>query len=568
MKRFWLFVIIGIVLSISIFAAGSYSYLSEYGPAIVNWGSNVKYGGKVLFVIGLTTNAVNNNPFSSSYQLEPTGYIYEPLFYINSIDGQITNMLGTSYKWKDNNLELVVTTRNDVKWSDGVPFTANDVSFTFNLLKKYPALDLNGIWSPSNRLQSVQASGTNTVIFKFSNPNTPLFNIIGGTLILPEHIWSQIKDPVTFTNPNPIGTGPFILKTFNVSTNTITLIKNPNYWMNGRPYVDELEIRGMNSGTTLLMEMLKGTGDMASFYQPDINKLWVEKDPALNKIYWPAYCINGLYMNTQKYPFNNQTFRKAINFAINKEQLEQAAYFGIGGVANPADIIPSQQSEWLDPTLTALASELNTYDPQKAQELLSSIGFKMNSNGQLVGPDGNVLPTYEINIPNGWTDYITQADIISQNLKKIGLNANVHIESLGAYDPSNSKGYYDMTIANLVVGPNPYYFYYQFSPAVSATEIGKVSSENWARYVNPQISELLQEFSTTSNLEIQKAAIYKMGKIFLDEMPFIPLTNETYFGEYSEREFTGWPSSSIPYATTDLPMTTDGEIVLLNVHLK
>ncbi len=130
----------------------------------------------------------------------------------------------------------MITTRKGVKWSDGVPFTANDVVFTFNLLKEYPALDLSGIWSNNSDLQSVEASGANVVIFKFLKPNVPLFYYIARTIIVPEHIWSNIKDPVKFLNTeNPVGTGPFLLKGINTSANTKTFVKNSNYWISGRP---------------------------------------------------------------------------------------------------------------------------------------------------------------------------------------------------------------------------------------------------------------------------------------------------------------------------------------------
>ncbi|MGC9218762.1 MAG: ABC transporter substrate-binding protein, partial [Athalassotoga sp.] len=149
-----LFIIIASMLSLSIFAA-RYSYLQEYGPAIVNWGPNVKSGGTLVLAEGQGTEMPYNlNPLSP-FPLQITPLIYEPLFYVNTANGDVTRLLGTKYEWTDNNLELVVTTRSGVKWSDGKPFSAQDVAFTFNLLKKYPSLDSSGIWSKVSGLQSV-----------------------------------------------------------------------------------------------------------------------------------------------------------------------------------------------------------------------------------------------------------------------------------------------------------------------------------------------------------------------------------------------------------------------------
>ncbi|MGC9173660.1 ABC transporter substrate-binding protein, partial [Athalassotoga sp.] len=214
----------------------SYPYLSQYGPAIVNWGSNVKYGGTLKIILPDGPLQYSLNPFMGNNSTLPTSFIYESLFFVN-LTGDVTNMLGTSYKWTDNNTQLDVTIRQGVQWSDGVPFTPQDVVFTFNYLKANPSIDLNGIWSSANDLVSVTASG-DTVIFKLSQPNMAIFQYLVGEPIVPEHIWSKISDPAKYTNPNPVGTGPFLFKSFDQPANTVTYVKNPNYWMTGRPYLD------------------------------------------------------------------------------------------------------------------------------------------------------------------------------------------------------------------------------------------------------------------------------------------------------------------------------------------
>jgi peptide/nickel transport system substrate-binding protein len=193
MKKGLKFLIFAIVL-LGILSIGladvSYPYLSQYGPAIVNWGSNVKYGGTVKLILPNGPISLTMNPFINPATL-PTSLVYESLFYVN-LDGNITNMLGTSYQWTDNNLELDVSIRQDVRWSDGTPFTPEDVVFTFNYLKANPSIDLNGIWSSANALTSVTAS-ENTVIFKLSKPNMAIFPYLVQEPIIPEHVWENIQ---------------------------------------------------------------------------------------------------------------------------------------------------------------------------------------------------------------------------------------------------------------------------------------------------------------------------------------------------------------------------------------
>ena len=159
--------------------------------------SAVVRGGTVRIAGQWGTITNNFNPFLASGQNAPgtRSALYESLFFVSVLTGDITPVLAVSYEWKDN-LTLVMETREGVKWSDGTPFTAHDVAFTFNYMKQHPALDMAGIWT--NGMASVTALDNNTVEFKFATPNTPLFQYIAHTLIVPKHVWEGIQDPTAF----------------------------------------------------------------------------------------------------------------------------------------------------------------------------------------------------------------------------------------------------------------------------------------------------------------------------------------------------------------------------------
>jgi len=562
-KRFLVLVII-LVIGLS---------LVSFGQQLVNifpQEANVKYGGTLKLVMPWGPLTFNLNPFlPAGVRLGIIPELYESLFYINSLNGNTTPILGTNYKWEDNNLKLVVSVRQGVKWSDGTPFTAQDVAFTFNYIKKYPVLDMSGIWSDVNHLQSVAASG-DTVTFTFSQSNTPLFYYIAGVLITPEHVWSTITNPSTYTNPNPVVTGPFLFKTFK-SPDQIVAVKNPDYWMEGRPYVDQIVMQSVISNTTTLLYMIKHEYDVSYLYIPDPQTAWVAKDPALNHYWWPTNNTNILYLNTLKYPFDNPTFRRAISMAIDKNLLEKTAYFSTGGYdQNPTGIIPAQQKEWLDPTLESLAASLTTYNPKAAQQLLASIGFVKNSSGVLVGPDGKPLPTFKILVGAGWTDFVSMAEVISQELSGLGISTTIDQEPWNTYISSVMSATYDMVICwGTGTGPSPYFLYYQeFNPAFSASKIGETAISDYSRYTNPLITAALQVFSSTSNLSLQKQAMYTIERIVLEDVPFIVLTNRTNFFDYSTANFVGWPSNSNPYASGGNFDGSDGLPMSLNIHLK
>ncbi len=537
----------------------------------VAFGQNIKYGGTLRVVYAIGSNLVPNfSPYNPS-PINILPLIYESLFDVNILNGKVSPLLGTSYKWENDNLKLVVTTRKNVKWSDGTPFTAQDVAFTFNYLKQNPSIDLSGIWANSSDLKSVEASGDN-VIFSFYKANTPLFLNIATRPIIPEHIWSKIKNPSTWPNLEPIGTGPFVLSSVNVPNNTVVLARNSNYWMKDKPYIDKISYTVVLSNTTALEMLLANKADLVGAFIPDVEKLWASKDPSVNKYWWPVYSVNILLLNNLKYPFDSSTFRRAISIALDKNALEEKAYYNVGGVANPTGITPMQLDEWMDPSLTPLASMLNTYDPQEAQKLLASIGFTKNANGQLIEPDGKVLSTFKIVVAAGATDFITMAQIISEDLKELGISTIVDQEAGSTYMSSIMSGTYDMAIASgSGIGPSPYYLYNSaFNPAFSAP-IGKTAISDFERYTNPLVTAALQVFSSTSDLSLQKQAMYTIERIMLMDVPFIPLTNRTLFGEYNESSFTGFPTESDPYTYSEFmgyPGLYGGELMGLNVHLK
>ena len=137
--------------------------------------------------------AVNYNPFSPNVLIG--NYIYEPLLVANSFACKYEPWLATAYEWKDpQNLQFTI--REGIKWSDGQPFTPDDVVFTLNMLKEHAALDTQGLWKT---LESVTAEGNN-VLFKFKEPAASLFERVASQLIVPKHIWEKEADPVTFVN--------------------------------------------------------------------------------------------------------------------------------------------------------------------------------------------------------------------------------------------------------------------------------------------------------------------------------------------------------------------------------
>ena len=113
--------------------------------------------------------------------------------------------LAESFAYNDDLTAVTFKIRDGVKWSDGQPFTANDVLFTFNMLKAHPELDLNAIWT---QIKDVSVDGNNVTI-DFNASNSGLIYKLVQVYVVPEHVWKDVADPSTFTNDNkPVGSGP------------------------------------------------------------------------------------------------------------------------------------------------------------------------------------------------------------------------------------------------------------------------------------------------------------------------------------------------------------------------
>ncbi len=522
--------------------------------------------GGVLRVITNNISSNSSNPFLAAGQNLPGTHsmVYERLFYVNPVSGDETSLLGVSYKWSEDNLKLTVKTRQGVRWSDGEAFGAKDVAFTFNYIKEHPALDLSAIWGGG--LEKVEAVDDQTVVFTFSAPNTPLFTYLVSQAIAPEHIWAKIDDPVTYTNEKPVGTGPFLLDSYSLQQ-FASYVRNPNYWMEGRPYIDRVNLKFVQDNNAQLMMMLLNEADFTYLFVPDVKKTFVAHDPAVHASYWPVYNDNLLYLNTAKKTLDQVAFRKAVAMAIDKKAMSEKIYYGDAGVADPTGILPSQLNKWLSADLKAMSY---SYDPDGARKVLKDAGFSWDTNGNLLGLDGERLPVFKILVGAGWTDFIGMAQIISKNLEELGIKTSIDQESWGGYIGGLQNGTYDMAICwGTGDGPTPYYFYYKMlSPQFSATKIGETALSDYSRFTDPAVTAALASYRATSDFAVQLDAIHTIAQVVLENVPFIPLTDRPNFSCYNTSTFVGFASDENPYNDGCGPNQPGAEMMYLNVHLK
>ncbi|HLX58285.1 MAG TPA: ABC transporter substrate-binding protein [Ktedonobacteraceae bacterium] len=514
------------------------------------------------------TNPDLFNPYFNTNQggdYGAQGLLFEELYFTNLYTGQATPWLATSYSYSSDLTQLTFKLRTDVKWNDGQPFTSADVVFTFDLMQQHPALDQNGVLPI---IKSVAAPDSSTVVFTLQHKDsTALFRIGDEVFIVPQHIWSTISgDPAKFANDNkPVGTGPYILKSW--SPELITYTVNPNYW-GTKPQVQTIQIPSIKDNTTAITDMVKGQLDWSGIgWSPDSDSVFSAKDPQHNHTWFAASNTVMLYLNLTKAPFNNLLVRKAISAAIDRSQLPQgvAQY---AAVANPTGVIIPTDNNWIASQYQSMTFESGQ---AKVDSYLTQAGFKKGSDGFYHDASGKVL-SMSIDVVAGWNDWDQDVQFMVNDLNKAGIKASMNSESgYTPYYTAISTGAYDAAISWTNSGPNPYYAYLALLSSANATPqvAAGTNFERWdaatSNGYSAQTDQLLEQFQSTSDPAAQMQAIQGIENIVVSQLPVIPLTVNVYWDEYTTTHFTGWPTAANPYDSGAPYTFPDEENVILHL---
>jgi len=499
------------------------------------------------------------NPFNPSNLAQGVtfGQVYEPLAFVNTLQsGKATPWLATAWAWSDGNKMLTFTIRNGVKWNDGTPMTAADVAFTFNLMKKFPTLDLNSVWSV---LSSVTQQG-NKVVMTFKNAAVPYFYYIADqTPIVPQHVWSTIANPVSYADANPVGTGAFTVNP--CSAQNITYVANPHYWQPGEPKLAKVLYPAFTSNDPANTYLATGQAQWGSQFIPNIESFYTSKSPD-NHYWFPPIANVTLIPNLTVPGLNNAAVRQAMAYAIDRNRVSQIGEYGYEPPANQTGIVTPTFSSWED---TSAASQYDyTYNPAKAKQILTSAGFKMGSNGIFASPSGKPLSFTVINI-GGYSDWVASMQVIQQDLKTVGIQITTDNLSQNDFLSRLYNGDYQLAYNNQQGGPSPYYEFRQWLYSANSAPIGKQAASNWERYSNPATDALINQYATTTSKAQQQQIVDQLQQVLLKDVPFIPVTEEVAWYQYNTSKFTGWVTQSNPYAVPAAYFYPDMGQVLLHL---
>jgi peptide/nickel transport system substrate-binding protein len=505
------------------------------------------------------------NPFATTqaaYGMGADGLIYEPLIQFNMVaPPQYYPWLATAYAWSNGGKTITFTIRQGVKWNNGTALTPADVAFTFNMVKANAAINYNGL-----KISTVSTSG-NTVVLTFPTAQYTNLQAIAGTAIVPKAIWSSVGNPATFQDPNPVGTGPYMLGTF--TPQGITLKKNPYYWQPADVQVPSVQFPVYTSNTGALSALFSGQIDWTGNFIPGLQKDFVSTDPN-NHHYWEAPGgTNSLMPNLNKWPTNQLAVRQAISLAINRTVIASEGEAGLEQpVLNAAGMPLPTFNAWVGPVANLTNSA--TANPAAAEQVLTKAGFTKGSNGFFAKGGQTVALT--IVDPSAYTDYAEDDSIIAQELRAAGIDATFQGLSVNAWNQDVADGDFQLTSHWSNGGLTPYNMYDGWLDSSLAT--GNSATGDYERLNDPAINAALATLAGAGTTAAQTQALVPIEQYVANNLPIIPTTTASQWYEYNSQNYTGWPTQQNPYETGQPSGSNNGgttgtdEVVILHLRPK
>jgi peptide/nickel transport system substrate-binding protein len=542
-------------------AAGA-AACSSSNPPTASSGSGTTSHTLVMESSPESTITQSFNPFIATqpiWGMGADGLIYEPLLQFNiAKPPQYYPWLATSYKWANGGKTVTFTLRSGVKFNNGTPLTPADVAFTYNLVKNNASINLGGL-----PIKSVSTSG-NTVTLTFSSAQYTNLQEVAGVPILPQAIWSKVKNPATYADPNPVGTGPYKLKSF--TPQGFTLTKNEGYWQASKAKVQNVFFPVYTSNTGALNALFSGQIDWTGNFIPGLQKDFVAKSPSTHHFWEAPGSTNAFIPNLNKWPTNQLPVRKAISLALDRTLLASEGEAGLENpITNATGITLPTYSAWAGPVASMTMS--THANAAAAQQVLKSAGYTKGSNGFY--QKGGKTVSVTLISPSAYTDYAEVGSIAAQELKSAGIDATFQGISVNAWNADMGSGNFSLAEHWSNGGVTPYNLYDNWLD--SSLTKGSAATGDYERLKNPAIDSQLAQVAGASTVSSQTSALVPIEKYVASNLPVIPITTASDWFEYNSQHWVGWPTQSNPYdsgqpsGTNNNAGTGTDEVIILHL---
>ncbi|MGM7667722.1 ABC transporter substrate-binding protein [Microbacterium sp. A93] len=485
----------------------------------------------------------SHNPYLGDSSASKYGYakvIFEPLALVNPTgDLATTPWLAESVEWNDDYTEVTVVPRSGVNWSDGTPFTGDDIVFTFDQFLSGKLADSQGL-----HYEGATVDG-DAITLKFADSKYTAQARVLHTPIVPKHIWENIEDPNTdplTADGLAVGTGPYALSSW--TTESVTLTANEDYW-GGELAVPELHYVSYGDNAALTTALASGEADWAQAFIPQIEASYLSVDEDNHYLVSSTAGAGTLFFNLQTKPFNDPALREALAWTIDRQAYVDIAREGASEVIWNATGLGSLLEDEIIPEYQGADYSV---DIDKAKQILTDAGYTWKDE-DLIDPDGEAV-SFSISVPAGWSDWNTEQALIAEELDEgLGIEVKIDQPDWGGWDAARQEGTFQAIIHWLEDTGNAYGLYTSTMDPKWIVD-GKAQF-NFGRFDDPEVTAALNTYANASSDEDRAAALTVMETAFAENVPAIPLGSHPLLGQYNTRNYVGWPTESDQYASAD-----------------
>lgn len=499
-EKFFLYLsIMVLVLSLFIWSGKYYIASTEEVPAI---GGEYTEGsiGRIGFInpILATTNEVD---------MAISKLIFSSLMTYDK-DGLLINDIAESYRVEEDGKKYIFDIKKDVKWHDDTELTANDISFTLELIKNklYAPESLRSNWHDIK----VNVESDYSISFLLEEPNAAFLNrtTFG---ILPQHIFKQTtsdKFRLSDFNLEPVGSGPFAFTKYEKDNEgmiiSYQLLANKKYYGN-KPYLEKINFDFYDDKESLYEAYKKKeiNGFTALPYE-EVPNFSERNDTTLHTLRMAQYF--AVYFNqTKSVPLADVEVRKALNYATNRQEIIDQNFMGYASpVFSP--IIPDFMG------FTTTQSERYPFDIGKAEETLENAGWKKQDDGTRKKDDKTLK--IELTVHSEYTDYLKIAEALKNQWAKVGVQLELSLVKDSAFKSSVTlREYQSVLYGQPYIGndPDPYFFWHSSRK--------KGAGLNFSLYENEDVDKLLEEARGNISLEERKSKYAEFEDKLMGDAP-------------------------------------------------
>lgn len=475
----------------------------------------------------LTVSGNGDFGFPSVYTISPKGQGYMTLSYIFDTlmwkdESGLIPYLAEDYSVSEDGLTYTFQLRKGVSFTDGTPFTAEDVKFTFDYMKEHPYK-----WVSVSMVEEASVVDEHTVEIKLNKTYNPFLSDVAGSLpILPKHIWENVTEPETFTEPEAaISTGPFILENYDAAAGTYTFKANEDYFY-GDVQIDKLVIANVSGGDS--KEALL-SGEIAA--APNISykaAMSLKDSPEYTVLEGPGLSVTRLYFNFDEEAMAVKEIRQAMYHAVNLDEIVEKAYGGAGYPGSAGHVQPG--TPWYNPDVRQYA-----YDVETAKKMLSEAGAADSNGDGILEYNGEEM-SYTLTFTENDEKL---AELLLSYMKAVGIELVPQSADDATVKAAISEGNFELAFnTNGSFGGDPV-FLSRFA-TVGADGAPSVTGQGGTTWESEEYNRIYNESAVEQDDAKRHQQVNELQEIIAEELPCLTLYYKKAVAAYNNTIFDGF----------------------------